>query len=426
MNKRLLIVLMLGFSSGLPLALLTGALQAWFSDAGLSLIAVGMLSLIGLPYSYRFLWAPLLDRCALFSMGKRRSWILVMQLLLLIGFNAMAWLSPKTSPGMMASLGAVLALFSATQDIAIDAHRTEYLPVEEHALGASLAEIGYRLALLIGGGLSLVIAQYLGWAFSYRFMGLLMMFGLVAVFISPEPSISSCYEMEQDGLLHSFIAPAKALFSRQGVIPLMLFIVFYKLGEAFTASTSGIVIPFLIQGIGFPLDVIGYVNKGVGVVSAIFGGLTAGVLLMRWSLFRALLVFGLLQALSNLLFVALAMVGKNIALFCTAVVCENFAAGMSSVALVTLFMRLVDRRYTATQFSMLIAFASLPRTFSGPAAAMGQAWLGWIGLYEMAFVLALGFVPLLLLVSHPKKMSMWNGGGINISDVLLTKQSRQS
>jgi PAT family beta-lactamase induction signal transducer AmpG len=426
MNKRLCIVLMLGFSSGLPLALLSGALQAWFSDAGLSLMTVGLLSLIGLPHSYRFLWAPLLDRYTLFSMGKRRSWMLTMQVLLWMGFNAMAWFTPQTSPGLMAALGAVLAFFSATQDIAVDAHRTEYLPTDEQALGASVAVFGYRVALLVAGGFSLVIAQHWGWAFAYRLMGFLMLFGVIAVYFSPEPSAPARAESERPGLLQSFIDPAKALFSRQGIIPLMLFIIFYKVGESFTATTSGIVIPFLIQGIGFSLETIGYVNKVVGVGAAIVGGLSAGVLLMRWSLYRALLVFGLLQAISSLFFVALACVGKNVPLFCVAVICENFAAGMSSVALVTLFMRLVDRRFTATQYSLLIAFSSLPRILSGPIAALGQARLGWIGLYEMSFLLALVFVPLLLLVSHPKKIGRRDDGRITISDVLRMKKFEQT
>jgi PAT family beta-lactamase induction signal transducer AmpG len=425
MNKRLLIVLMLGFSSGLPLALLTGALQAWFADSGLSLMTVGLLSLIGLPHGYRFLWAPLLDRYTLFSLGRRRSWMLITQVLLFLGFNAMAWFSPATSPATMAAIAIVLAFFSATQDVAVDAHRTEYLMHEEHALGASLAVLGYRLALLIAGGLSLVVAQYLGWAFTYRMMGCMMFLGVVAVLVSPEPSVSEATKNTPHSLLDSFLEPAKALFSRQGILPLLLFIVFYKLAEALTSTTSGIVIPFLIQGLGFPLDVIGYVNKVGGVASAICGGLVAGFLLMRWSLYRALFVFGLLQALSSLFFVALAMVGKNIALLCVAVTCENFAAGMSSVALVTLFMRIVDRRYTATQFSMLIAFSSLPRIFSGPLAAMGQALLGWTGLYEVAFILALGFVPLLLLVGHPRNKLVEDGDAIDICDVLKTKETRR-
>ena len=424
MNQRLLIILMLGFSSGLPLSLLSGTLQAWFTQSGSSLMTVGLLSMIGFPYSYRFLWAPLLDRYVFFSIGRRRSWILVTQILLFLGFNGIVWFSPNSAPSIIIGLAVILVFISATQDIAIDAHRTEYLRVEEHALGASFAILGYRCALLIAGGLSLVIAQYCGWVWTYRLISLLMLIGMLAVAFSTEPFRHEPGTYVKKDLLPSFILPAKALFSEPDIYILLIFVIFYKLGEAFTASTSGIVIPFLIQGIGFPLDVIGYVNKILGLSAAIVGSISAGILLLRWSLFRALLTFGLFQAVSNLLFVALAIVGKNLSLFCLAVVCENFASGMSAVALVALFMRIVDLRYTATQFSILTAFAFLPRTFSGPIAALGQSWLGWVGLYESVFLISLGFIPFLFMVyksNYSRELET-----LEISDVIDFNQSKQA
>ncbi|HBI21462.1 MAG TPA: MFS transporter [Legionella sp.] len=393
MNKRLLIIFTLGFSSGLPLALISGTLQAWFSEAGMSVLSTGMLSLVGLPYLFRVVWGPLLDRFSLFSIGKRRSWILVMQGLLLLGFNAMAWCTPATSPLFMACLAFMLAFFSATQDLAIDAHRIEYLPILEHGLGASFATFGYRFALLIAGGLALIIAQKYSWAIAYRLMGFLMLFGMAAVLFSPEPSTHMVKTP-------SFIEPFREMLSRPKIIPLLLFIFLYKTGEAFTTTTSGIVMPFLIQEIGFSLETIAYVNKIIGIGSILLGGLVAGLLLMRWSLYRALLVFGLLQALTNLLFVALAIVGHHVPVFVLAVVSDNFSAGLGSTALVVLFMRLADSRFTATQFSILVAFSTLPRILSGPLGAMLQSWLGWVGLYQMAFVLALGFVPFLMMIRH--------------------------
>lgn len=396
MVKRLLIVFILGFSSGLPLALVSSTLQAWFADAGMSVLATGMLSLLGLPYVYRFMWAPILDRYSLLpKLGKRRSWILVMQVLLCLGFNAMAWLSPLTSPMLMAALGFALASLSATQDATIDAHRTEYLPADEYGLGASLAIIGYRLALLAAGGLALIIAQHAGWVVAYRSMGCLMILGMIAILWSPEPSSPL---PSNPSFAVSFVAPVRNLFSRPEIIPFCFFILFYKLGEAFTTSTSGVVMPFLIQGIGFSLETIAYVNKILGVVAVVLGGLVAGFVLLRWSLYRALFVFGLIQALTNALFVLLAMVGQDVVIFSCAVVSDNFAAGMGSTALVALFMRFVDRRFTATQFSILVALATLPRVFSGPIGALLQSWVGWVGLYQISFILALGFIPFLLML----------------------------
>lgn len=395
MNKRLLTVLLLGFSSGLPLMLLTGTLQAWFSSEGLSLMSIGFLSLIGLPYSYRFLWAPLLDHFCPFKLGRRRSWLLITQFILLLGFNGMAWFSPLSNGGAMMLLGFFLAFVSATQDIAVDAQRTEYLPVEEHALGASLGVLGYRCALLVVGGFSFVMAGHWGWAFTYRLMGLLMIVGMLATLFSrePLPTVSDHFSLSE-----AFFAPAKALWSQKNIGALLLLVVFYKTGEAFTASTSGVLLPFLIQGLGFPLDVIGYVNKMLGVIAAILGGIVSGIILLRYPLFRVMMVFGLLQAVSVLFFVALAFVGRDTPLLCLAVLVENFSTGLCSVALVALLMRIVDTRYTASQLSLLMAFALLPRTFSGPIAALIQEAVGWIGLYEVVFCLSLIFLPILLWI----------------------------
>lgn len=400
MNKRLFIVFILGFSSGLPMALISSTLQAWYAYSGMSILATGALSLISLPYVYRIFWGPILDRYSLCHLGKRRSWILAMQVLLLIGFNIMAWFTPETYPKFLAFLALILACFSATQDVAIDAHRAEYLPIKEHALGASLAVFGYRLALLLSGGLALVMAQNLGWAFTYRFMGFMMIIGMFAVFFSQEPSIEMKEKVNGAQL---FITPFKELLSRPGAVYLLAFIFCYKLGEAFTTATSGIVMPFLIQGLGFSLDTIGYINKMLGVGSILLGGLTAGFLLVRYSLYRSLLFFGLLQALTNVLFVVLAMTGKNITLLSLAVFSDNFAAGMGSTALVALFMRIVNKQYTGTQFSILVALSSFPRIISGPIAATIQMAIGWVGLYQLSVLLALAFVPFLILIKRQIK-----------------------
>jgi len=392
MKKRLFIVFILGFSSGLPMALVSSTLQAWFADSGMSIMATGMLSLVGLPYAYRMLWAPIVDRWPLFQLGKRRSWMLSMQIILLIGFNMLAWCSPLQTPNLMAFIAFLLAFLSATQDIAIDAHRTEYLLLPEHGLGASLAVFGYRLAMLISGGLALILANAVGWSTTYHVMGLLLIPGMLVTLMSPEPSRPT---VESLAFKDTFLNPVKSLFAQRGAISLLLFIFFYKLGEAFTASTSGVMMPFLIQGLGFSLDTVGVVNKVVGVIALLVGGLLSGIVLLRWSLSKALLCFGIVQALTNGLFVLLAMVGKQLNLLVLAVISDNIAAGMGTTALVALMMRLVDKRYTATQFSILVSISALPRIFSGPIAAWLQGMFGWTGLFELSFLLALIFIPFL-------------------------------
>lgn len=394
MNKRLFIVFFLGFSSGLPLSLVGSTLQAWYAEAGASVMLTGMLSLLGLPYIYRMCWGPILDRYALFSLGKRRSWILSMQVILCVGFNIMGFYSPQTTPSFLAILAFMLAWSSATQDMAIEAHRTEYLSAHMQGLGASFAVFGYRLALLVSGGLALILAQQIGWAAAYHIMGFCMLIGVIATLYSPEPSFPI---QEKTSFKTFFKAPFKELMTRPGIIPFLLFILLYKTGEAFTATTSGIMMPFLIQGLGFSLETIGYVNKMMGVAAILLGGFIAGFLLLRWSLSRALLVFGVMQAIANVLFMLLAMVGQHLVLFSLAVVSSNLAAGMASTALVVLLMRCVDQRFTATQMSILAAISTLPRVFSGPLAALLQSWIGWVGLYQLSVILALAFLPFFLL-----------------------------
>ena len=395
MDWRFFVVFILGFSSGLPMALVGSTLQAWFANTGMSIMATGMLSLLGLPYVYRMIWAPVVDRYALLGLGKRRSWILVMQLLLFFGFNCLAWCSPLQNPMLMACIALALACCSATQDIVIDAHRTEYLPISLHGIGASLAVFGYRLALLFSGGLALVLAHYEGWPMTYRLMGLLLLPGMLVILLSKEPQTLT-YAPER--FIDTFFAPVKELLARKGVVSLLLFIFFYKLGEAFTASTGGVMMPFLINGIGFSLDTVGIVNKVIGVMSILLGGLLAGILLIRWSLYKALFCFGLIQAVTNLLFVALAFLGQNLTLLVVAVTCDNFATGMGTTALVVLLMRLVDRRYTASQLAILASIAALPRVLSGPLAAILQSWFGWVGVFQLSFIFALGFIPFLAVI----------------------------
>ena len=392
MTKKLFIVLLLGVSSGLPISLVSSTLQAWFADAGLSIWLTSSLSLISLPYLFRFLWTPLLDRYRILSLGKRRGWICGMQILLIAGLHAITWFKPTVSPGIMAMLAFILAIFSATQDAAIDAHRIEYLPSEYYGLGASLASTGYRIGMLMSGGVALVIAQNYGWIVAYRAMSAALLVGVLAILWSPEPKKTT---VTNSTVLDSFMAPVRDLLSRSGIVSFCIFILLFKLGEVFTTAISGIVMPFLIQGLGFSLATIGYVNKIWGTLALILGGVVGGVLMLRLNLYRALLYFGLLQAVTNLLFVFLAMAGKNIVLFSLAVISDNFAAGMGSTALVALIMRFVNQKFTATQFSILVCIAGLPRVFSGPMGAFLQIHYGWVGLYMIAFLLSFMFIPFL-------------------------------
>lgn len=379
------------------MALLTTTLQAWFSEAGLSLKYIGMLSLLGLPYLYRVLWVPFLDRYSLTPLGKRRSWMILTQLLLLAGFVYISCFSPRMEPETMMSIAFILACVAATQDMAIEAHRSEYLQSNEQGIGASMAVFGYRMAVLVSGGLALVFAQHLGFPKVYQLMGFLMLIGAFASYFSNEPSKK---EVQVQHISDSFIKPLKEFYARKGIVSLLMFVLLYKFAEAFTSNTSGILIPFLIQGLGFSSETVGYVNKIGGLVAVILGGLAAGFIMLRLSMFKALLIFGLLQAITNFLFVMLAIKGQSIPFLVLAVVFDNFVVGMSTTAIVAMFMRVVDKRFTATQFSILTSLGALPRVFSGPLGASLQAKFGWIGLYQISVVFALFFIPFLYQIRH--------------------------
>ena len=391
MIKKLFIVFLLGFSSGLPISLVSSTLQAWFADAGLSIWLTSALSLIGLPYLFRFVWAPFLDRYRLSSLGKRRSWIVSMQILLILGLNAISWVTPMSSPWTMATLAFILAIFSATQDAAIDAQRIEYLPSDYYGIGASLSSTGYRMGMLLSGGFALVMAQNYGWIVTYRVMSAALLLGVFAILWSSEPKATN----NKSDVVATFMDPIRDILNRKGIVSFCLFILFFKLGEVFTTSISGIVMPFLIQGLGFSLATIGYVHKIWGTIALILGGLTGGILMLRINLYRALFYFGLLQAVTNLIFVFLAMAGKNLPLFSVAVISDNFVAGMASTALVALIMNFVNKKFTATQFSILVCISGLPRVFSGPIGAGLQSHYGWVGLYVIAFFLSFLFIPFL-------------------------------
>lgn len=389
--KKLLVVFILGFSSGLPLALVSSTLQAWFADAGLSIWITSSLSLISLPYLLRFLWAPVLDRYKILSLGRRRGWILCMQVLLMIGLHVMTWFTPNISPWIMAGLAFILAFFSATQDAAIDAQRVEYLPSDYYGLGASLSSTGYRIGMLLSGGLALIIAQHYGWIMAYRLMSIAFLIGMFATICSAEPKKN----VAEGDMLYTFSQPIRELMTRPEIVTFCLFILLYKLGEVFTTTISGILMPFLIQGLGFSLETIGKVYKIWGAIALILGGLIGGTLMLRMNLYRALLYFGLIQAITNLMFALLAMVGKHLGLFIAAVLTDNFVGGMGSTALVAVIMSFVSQKFTATQFSILACIAGLPRVFSGPIGAFLQSHFGWTGLFVIAFFLSLLFIPFL-------------------------------
>ena len=387
--RRQIVILLLGFSSGLPLALTSTALQAWFTIAGVSVTTIGWLTLIGQPYFYKFLWAPILDRWALPFLGARRSWILTTQILLMLTILAMTQYDPLHHAILLGLLALLIACFSATQDIAIDAYRTEILPEKERGLGAAIYVTGYRIAGIMSGGLALVLADLWGWHAAYTFMALLMGLGIVATALAVEPTLNI---KKPRTLMAAVIAPWREFISRNQAWTLLILIVLYKLGDAFALSLST---TFLIRGLNFSLSDVGMVVKVVGMLATLIGALWGGIWMMRIGLYRALLYFGVLQAISNLMFMLLALIGKDYLLMVVTIFLENLCGGMGTAAFMALLMSLCDLRYTAAQFALLSALASVGRIFVGPFAGVMVTHLGWVTFYFSTFVIALPGVFLL-------------------------------
>ncbi len=382
-------MLPLGIASGLPLALTAGTLQAWLTVEGVDLRTIGLLTLVGLPYTLKFLWAPLMDRFVPPWLGRRRGWMALTQGGLAAGLVAMAVTEPLVAPGLLAGLALLVAFLSASQDIVFDAYRADILPPAERGLGAGLSVTGYRIGMLLSGAVALLLSERIGWSQTYLLMAVGMGLGAAATLASPEPAAPASVPPT---LAEAVTGPLAELCSRPAVPALLGLVVLYKLGDAFAGALTT---AFLIRGVGFSPTDVGLVNKGMGFLATILGALAGGALMTRIGLFAALLWFGLGQALSNLAFMALAGVGKSYPVLATAVAFENLAGGMGTAAFVAFLMALCDRRYSATQFALLSALGAVGRVLVGPPSGMLVEAVGWGWFFLLTALVALPGLALL-------------------------------
>lgn len=386
------ILLILGFASGLPLALTSGTLQAWMTVENIDLKTIGFFSLVGQAYVFKFLWSPLMDRYPPPFPGRRRGWIVTSQLLLLIAIAAMGFLEPAMHLRWMAALAVIIAFCSASQDIVFDAWKTDILSPEERGAGAAISVLGYRLAMLVSGGLALWLAErFLGWQGMYWLMAALLIPCIVVTLLAPEPDdmVAAPATLEQ-----AVVQPLRDFFSRNNAWLILLLIVLYKLGDAFAASLST---TFLIRGVGFDAGEVGIINKTLGLLATIAGALYGGVVMQRLSLFRALLFFGILQGVSNFGYWLLAVSDKNIFSMAGAVFFENLCGGMGTSAFVALLMTLCNKSFSATQFALLSALSSVGRVYVGPVSGWFVEAFGWPAFYLFSVAAAVPGLILLLI-----------------------------
>jgi len=389
LNTNLLAVLMAGFASGLPLALTGATLQAWLTEANVNLLKIGALSFLGLPYIWKFLWSPLFDKYTVLLKDKRKGWMLLTQLLLAACLFAVAQFDPKHSLQIILLFMVCIAFLSASQDIVIDAYRTNILPVQTRGVGAAYFIFAYRMAMLVSGGVALLLADHYGWQATYKIMAGLMLLCVLATLLSPNVKTNPVTESAV------FKQAFKSLLQHKAIALIMFFIVFYKLGDALALS---LLTNFLLHGLGFSLSQIGLAMKSVSLVATILGAFIAGLCLVRLGLYRGLLYFGLAQAFSNLTFLGLALVGKSYSLMVSVIFIENFCSGMGTAAFMAFFMSLCAEKYTATQYAYLSALAAIGRVLLGPFAAIIVMKVGWVNFFGCAFLLSLpGMAALILL-----------------------------
>lgn len=396
------VALVMGFSCGLPLLLTMGVLQTWMKDEGMDLTLIGLINLVQIPYTWKFVWAPLMDRFTLPFLGRRRGWLLVTQLALVFAIVGLGSSNPKNQFCIMTIMAMLAAFFSATQDIIVDAYRREDLPDEELGLGSSSYIFGYRLGTMLAAGGGLIMADHMPWSTVYMIMAACMLIGVAATILAPEPVV----DVKIPGTLkRAVIEPFIEYFKRKGAIWMLAFILMYKLGDT---MASGITAPFYLE-LGFTKTEIGSVVKIFGMWAIIFGAITGGSLMLRLGINRSLWIFGFLQAISTTGFAILAHIGPSIPALAGVIVFENVTSGMGSAAQLAFMASITDKRFTATQYALLSSLAAFPRVIASAPTGFLAKYMGWEAFFISCAFIAIPGILLLL------KFAPWNSGKDNPS-----------
>ncbi|HOK06156.1 MAG TPA: MFS transporter [Syntrophales bacterium] len=399
LNGRMLLMSVLGFSSGLPLALTGSTLSAWLVAEGVDIRTIGLFSLVGIPYALKFLWSPVMDRYVPPFLGRRRGWMMTAQVSLLIAIALTGFLHPSQQPGLVALAALTVAFLSASQDIVLDAYRTEYLRPPERGAGAGVWIMGYRIAILVSGAAALILSDYLPWSAVYVLMGLLMTAGCIATLAGPEPDGEGVPGVPRT-LREAVVQPFATFLNRRGAREILAFIILYKIGDVAAAQMTT---PYILQHIGFSRTELGTIFKGFGMVATVAGTVFGGGLMSRWSLKRALFVFGVLQGISTISFLLLELTGRQVWALSLVIAVENFTGGMGTAAYIAFLMALCDRRFTATQYALLSSLMAVSRYVTGAPTGYLVHTAGWITFFVTCTAAA---VPALILL---RRYDRWEG-----------------
>jgi PAT family beta-lactamase induction signal transducer AmpG len=411
-EPRLLAVLFMGFSSGLPLPLTVGTLSFWLAQSGISRTAIGLFALIGIPYNFKFLWSPLIDRLPLpvltRLLGRRRSWALVLQAALAAAILALGLTDPAVDPARTALMAVIVAFLSASQDIVIDAYRIELLTPEQQGAGAAATQWGYRFGMIAAGAGALYASTF-GWHFAYTVMAALMVVGMVTVWLTPEPDVVAEASAGRgvgsvlEWLRTAVWAPLADFFGREMWAAILLFIVLYKFGDAL----AGVMANPLYVSLGFTAKEVAALSKVFGVAMTLAGVAMGGVAVARWGLFPSLLVCGVLQNVSTLMYAALAAAGHDNLMLGVSIALENITGGLGSAAFVAYLSRLCNLRFTATQYALLSSLAAVGRTVLASSGGWLADKLDWVPFFTLATFAGLpGLLVLLWLMRRERAAGM--------------------
>lgn len=395
-NRKQLIILLMGFSSGAPFLLTLSVLTYWMASVNVDLTTIGLFSLVGTPYAFKFVWAPLIDRLPLpildAWLGRRRSWMLVSQVGVLLSVLILAWSDPNTAPWSTAGAAVLVAFWSATQDIVIDAYRIELLNDEEQGAGSATTQLGYRIALWIIDALALLLPAFLPWPYVLSIIAMFGFVGIVTTFYAHEPH-SEKHAVTAGGswLADAVIRPFAEFIAHRGWVLILLFALFYKYGDALGGTMAR---PFYLQ-MGFTGPEIFAVTKSFGAAAVLLGGLAGGVLVARYGLFKALFVAGVLQAVTNLLFSWQAQVGHDIVVLTLAISIDNFTNSLGGVAFIGYLSSLCTAGMAGTQYALLTSLMAAGRTWMAAGGGWLAAHTGWTAFWALTTLLA---VPGLLLL----------------------------
>ncbi|RJQ56763.1 MAG: MFS transporter [Nitrospiraceae bacterium] len=395
-SRRMLVSFIMGFACGLPLLLTITVLQAWMKEEGVDLTVIGLMSLVGLPYTLKFLWAPFMDRFTLPFLGRRKGWLLTAQIALIISIAGLGLVNPG-DPWMIAAAAFLVTFFSASQDIVVDAYRREDLADDELGLGSSLYVNGYRVGMLLASGGGLIMADYMSFKMVYFIMAACMVPGVITTFLTPEPPVPSG---TPESIIEAVFNPLTEYFSRQGALWVLAFILLYKIGDTLASAMTT---PFYLD-IGFSKTEIGTVVKLFGFWATIIGSLIGGVLMLRLGISRSLWIFGFLQAVSTAGFAALAKIGHSVPALAGVIAFENLSGGMGTAAYVAFMGSITNKKFTATQYALLSSLMGIPRVLASAPTGYFAKHMGWMSFFIMCTLIA---VPGMLLLL---KFASWKRG----------------